>query len=67
MRLPAFPINIRQSWKGLPERNNLTYYEHFLITATKRFITMGLGHSQKIQLFADVANIGKGLGYVVAH
>jgi hypothetical protein len=37
---PALSANIRLSWEGLPETNNLAYYENLYITAVKSFIVL---------------------------
>jgi hypothetical protein len=41
--LGALLANIRLGWKGLPETNNLAYYEQVKVTAIKDFTILGIG------------------------
>jgi hypothetical protein len=41
LRSSALMANIRLGWKGLTMTNNLTYYEHSLITGVIFFTLLG--------------------------
>ncbi len=42
---PAIPTNIMLGWKGLPEANDLAYYENSELTAVKSFIILAPGQA----------------------